>query len=70
MAESDEHIITLDKSISESVQHAKQHMRINARTQELLRDDGATYDYCPDKAREKAALEVQGDCRTAKNPQT
>ena len=60
MTDFDEHIITLDKSISESVHRAKQQMRINARTQELLRDDGATYDHCRDKAREKAASEVLG----------
>ena len=58
MKDSVEQCITLDNSIAETVQQAKQELRINARTQELLRVDGATYDYCPDKAREQATLEV------------
>jgi len=55
-----EHIITLDSSIDESVQNAKQALRINARTHELLCIDGATYDYCPEKAREQATREILG----------
>lgn len=58
MRNSEEHIITLDHSIAETVQQAKQELRINARTQMLLRDDPAAYDYCPTKAREQATSEV------------
>ena len=60
MRDSDEHIITLDKSIFEKARKAKQAAKIVARTQELLQVDGATYDYCADKAREQATLEVLG----------
>ena len=56
-----EHVITLDSSIAESVQDAKQELRINARTHELLCVDGATYDYCPEKARDQATQEVLGE---------
>ena len=58
MRDSEEHIITLDSSIAETVQQAKQALRINARAQMLLRDDAAAYDYCPTKAREQATLEA------------
>ena len=60
MTVSDEHVITLDSSIAESAQNAKQELRINARTHELLCVDGATYDYCPEKAREQATREILG----------
>ena len=60
MKDSNEHIITLDYSIAKTVQHAKQKLRINARTQELLHEDGQSYDYCPEKAREQATSEVLG----------
>ncbi len=58
MRDSVEHIITLDDSIAEIVKLAKQKLRIDTRTQEILRVDGATYDYCPVKAREQATGEV------------
>ena len=58
MTVSVEHVITLDSSIAESVQNAKQEQRINERTHELLCVDGATYDYCPEKAREQATQEI------------
>lgn len=60
MGNSVEHTITLDDSIAETVNEAKQELRIHARTQELLCEDGATFGYCPDRAREQATLEVLG----------
>jgi hypothetical protein len=60
MSDSAEHIITLDDSLAENVKQAKQKLRIDTRTQEILRVDGATYDYCPVKAREHATVEVLG----------
>jgi len=52
--------IALEKSIDDTVQQAQQKLRINARTQELLRTDGRAYGYCPEKAREQARIDVMG----------
>ncbi len=60
MTDSVEQLITLDDSIAETVQQAKQKLRINARTQELLRVDGAAYSYSLEKARKQATLDVMG----------
>lgn len=60
MSHFDNQFIELEKSISETVQQARQRMRINARTQELLRVNGKAFNYCPEKAREQATLDVLG----------
>jgi hypothetical protein len=55
------HVITLDDSIADTVRQTRLTLRINARTQELLRDNAAAYDYSPDKAREQAIADVSSD---------
>ena len=60
MIVSGEQIIALEKSIADTVQQAQQKLRINARTRELLRVDGAAYSYSPEKARKQATLDVMG----------
>ncbi len=60
MRDSVEQFIELENSIADTVQQAQQELRINARTQELLRVDGAAYGYSPEKAREQATLDVMG----------
>lgn len=64
MSDSAEHVITLDDSIAESIEVAQQEQAIKARTHELLCVDAETYGYCPEKAREQAALEILGTRRS------
>ena len=58
MRDSVDQFIALEISIADTVQQAEQKLRINARTQELLRVNGAAYSYSPEKAREQATLDV------------
>ena len=60
MTDSDDQFIELENSIDDTVRQAQQELRINTRTQELLRVDGAAYSYSPEKAREQATLDVKG----------
>ena len=60
MIYSGDQFIELENSIAETVQQAQQKLKIDARTQELLRVNGSAYDYSQGKAREQATLEVTG----------
>lgn len=60
MSDSCEQFSELENSIAETVRQAQQKLRINARTQELLRVDGATYNYSSEQAREQATIDVLG----------
>ena len=60
MKKFDEQIITLEKSIAETVQRAQDKLKIGARTQELLRADGSAYNYSSEKARQQATIDVLG----------
>lgn len=60
MSDSCEQFSELENSIAETVRQAQQKLRINARTQELLREDGATYKYSSEQAREQATIDVLG----------